>query len=363
MFVREPVFLLDEAKCRKNIAKMAGKATSHGLILRPHFKTHQSAAIGEWFRQAGIEKIAVSSVKMAEYFIKHGWQDVTIAIPFNTRQAGRLIKLNQAARINIIALSDEIPASIGHSCEPALGVFIEIDNGYNRTGLLPEDTRAIEGIITKCRKNPAYRFMGFLTHAGNTYSARGYDEVKAIHDDALNKLFTLKQKYAGEAGVICSYGDTPSCILMENFDGIDEIRPGNFVFYDIMQENIGSCSMEDIAGVLVAPVLAKHPARNEIVVEGGAIHLSKDFIIDNYGRVNFGYPVLLEGLDWQMPDRESYIRSLSQEHGVIKASEKFFNAVSPGDVIGILPVHSCLAAHQMRAYYTREGNYIETMNS
>jgi len=48
--IEQPTLLLDEAAARRNIRFMAEKATRLGLVFRPHFKTHQSAVIGEWFR-------------------------------------------------------------------------------------------------------------------------------------------------------------------------------------------------------------------------------------------------------------------------------------------------------------------------
>src|SRR6476620_10300974 len=84
--ITRPTLLLDEARCRRNIERMASKARRSNVRFRPHFKTHQSAQIGEWFREAGVNAITVSSVKMAEYFASHGWDDITIAFPANWRE-------------------------------------------------------------------------------------------------------------------------------------------------------------------------------------------------------------------------------------------------------------------------------------
>ena len=72
-------------------------------------------------------------------------------------------------------------------------------------------------------------------------------------------------------------GDTPAATLCTNFNGVDEIRPGNFVFYDLMQHSLGVCAIEDIAVKMVCPVIAKHVSRNEIVIFGGAV--LRDFAI------------------------------------------------------------------------------------
>lgn len=48
----KPTLILDEQKCKANINQMVEKAARHHLLFRPHFKTHVSQAVGEWFRQA-----------------------------------------------------------------------------------------------------------------------------------------------------------------------------------------------------------------------------------------------------------------------------------------------------------------------
>ncbi len=79
-------------------------------------------------------------------------------------------------------------------------------------------------------------------------------------DDAQIKLQTLKQKYITRfPDIIISYGDSPSCSLADDLNGFDEIRPGNFVYYDVMQYHIGSCQMDDIAVAAACPVVSVYP--------------------------------------------------------------------------------------------------------
>jgi len=69
---------------------MVQKAKSNHVILRPHFKTHQSRIIGKWFKKAKVDKIAVSSFSMAEYFANDGWKDITVAFPVNIREIEKI---------------------------------------------------------------------------------------------------------------------------------------------------------------------------------------------------------------------------------------------------------------------------------
>ncbi len=362
--VQSPELILNRETCLANIRRMAEKASVNGLTFRPHFKTHQSLTIGRWFRDCGVTAITVSSIKMAGYFAGDGWRDITIAIPVNRLQIRKINSLASRIDLNIDVISTDTLQFLAANLTSPVGAFIEIDNGYNRTGLDPNDSDAIEDMISLMSATELLRFRGFLSHAGNTYGAGSLSRIGAIHSSTVRMLAELKAKYSSPChDITVSIGDTPSCSLLEDFRGVDEIRPGNFVFYDIMQEQIGSCSFRDIAVALAVPVLAMHPQRNEIVVEGGAIHLSKEFITDGEGRTIYGYPVHFTDNGWTVPDRASYVRSLTQEHGVVKASGEFFNSVNVGDIIGILPVHSCLTAHQMRRYVTPDGELISTMNS
>ena len=75
--VTEPTMVLNEEVCKSNIARMAAKAKAANVVFRPHFKTHQSREIGEWFRASGVDKITVSSLNMAMKFAEWGWNDIT----------------------------------------------------------------------------------------------------------------------------------------------------------------------------------------------------------------------------------------------------------------------------------------------
>ena len=83
MKIIKPTLLIDRKKCQSNISRMVNKSLKYNLNLRPHFKTHQSAIIGELFKDFNINTITVSSVSMAIYFEKHGWKNITIAFPVN----------------------------------------------------------------------------------------------------------------------------------------------------------------------------------------------------------------------------------------------------------------------------------------
>lgn len=351
--IHRPTLLLNEAVCRENIRLMKEKADKLGLKFRPHFKTHQSKLIGAWFREAGVKAITVSSVSMARYFNDDGWDDITIAFPLNIRESDDIIALSGKARLNIL-LTMAAPLEVfckqlgSHGNE--IGVFIKIDTGYNRTGLRPDDIGEIEKIINTCRKSASLTFKGFLTHTGHTYNARGRNEIEMISAEAFRLLGSLRKGFdSGPDPLMLSMGDTPACSLLDKFEGIDEIRPGNFVFYDVMQTVIGSCGPERIAVCLACPVVSKNASRKEVVIYGGAVHLSKESVFYK-GKTIFGLVTSLTNSGWSEPYENCYLSSASQEHGVVKVSDELYNTIHTGDLLGVLPVHSCLTAQCMGNY-------------
>ena len=359
LLILKPSLIINEKKCRQNIAKMITKSKKHHLIFRPHFKTHQSIEIGRWFREAGVEKITVSSLDMAAYFASDGWHDITVAFPVNWLEIDKINDLGKRIKLNLLVESAETISFLNQHLTTQVGIFIKVDTGYHRTGIAADKIIFIKGIIRQIKNCNRMNLLGFLTHNGHTYSARSVKEIEEIHLTSLRKLSELKYQFQSkENPIIVSIGDTPSASLMDNFEEANETRPGNFIFYDLVQQQLGSCNFSDISVAMACPIVAKHPERNTIIIYGGGVHLSKEPMIDATGRKIFGLVVRLNKNGWSEPIPGCYLSSLSQEHGVITASNSLINAVNIGELIGVLPVHSCMTADLQSFYLSFNGQII-----
>ena len=242
------------------------------------------------------------------------------------------------------------------------GVFLKIDTGYHRTGIRSSRTNTIDSILEILSANKKITFKGFLTHTGHTYQANSTNEIFSRHFDALLKLKSLKNRYQKNYPKLeISMGDTPSASICGNFEGVDELRPGNFVFYDLMQHSLGTCQMEDIAIKVICPVIAKHVSRGEIVIYGGAVHFSKDTLVNTDGKYLFGRVIIHKQGESILLDTNNYLSKLSQEHGTLKVTPSNFKDINVGDLIEIIPVHSCLTANLMGHMQTSDEEMIEMM--
>src|SRR5258706_7683377 len=152
-----------------------------------------------------------------------------------------------------------------------------------------------------------------------------------------------------------SIGSTPTINEVDNLDGIDEVRPGNYIFFDGFQATLGSCTFDDCALTVLAAVMHRDSTRRRIVVDAGAIAISKD-----RGPVGldlacgYGHVLDLEGKDTGMR-----LDSLSQEHGEIHTdNDDVFERFKVGDRVRILANHSCLTAAQHLHYNILEDGKI-----
>lgn len=358
-----PYLLLDKTKCIQNIERMVLKAKKHNLKLRPHFKTHQSREIGEWYKEFGLNACTVSSFQMAKYFESAGWDDITIAFPVSAYDISIINGLSKSIKINIVTSSYKNINSFNEgNLKRKVGIFIELDCGHNRSGVNIENTREIALIVNLIEQNKHLEFKGFITHAGHTYSAKSTKEVETIHRKVLKNLSLVRTFWKDSyPDITISYGDTPSCSISDDFWGIDEIRPGNFVFYDLTQTSIGSCLVENIAVALICPIVDIYPERGEAIIRGGAVHLSKDSLLLPDGSKSFGAVCLFNGNTWENPIEGMYLKSISQEHGIIscKKSENFNLKV--GQLVAILPIHSCLTLDSMGELFLSDGSKISSM--
>jgi D-serine deaminase-like pyridoxal phosphate-dependent protein len=360
--IKKPTLLLNSETCLKNIRAMACKARDSQAFFRPHFKTHQSATLGEWFRREGTSAITVSSVSMAQYFALHSWKDITIAFPVNILEIEEINKLASSISLNLLIESEETSLFLSKRLTSECGFFIKIDTGYHRTGVEVSNMQLIDRILSVTRTSKL-QFKGFLTHSGNAYHIKDRQELIHIQQIASEILLLLKKQYIQQyPDLIISVGDTPTCSQLSALPGTDEIRPGNFVFFDVMQFALGSCTLEEIAVALICPVVAIHPNRQEAVIYGGAIHLSKDrTLLPPDPEPVYGLAVSWDGEKWDTRQLLGKVSALSQEHGIISLTQAGFN-LKPGDLVAILPVHSCLTANLMRKYYTMDGTVIDMMN-
>jgi D-serine deaminase-like pyridoxal phosphate-dependent protein len=358
----KPTLIIHKEKAIANIHKMHLKAQSNGVLFRPHFKTHQSQTIGRWFRDEGCSAIAVSSVDMAVYFVADGWKDITITTPINLLQLDQIYNLASEIQLNVVVDNMFSLSQLAKGLNTSTGIFIKIDTGSRRCGMLPSMIEEMKAMCNLMKENCYTHFEGFLIHSGHTYRAEVKEKITQIYETDKIILTELKSRLSQycEHDIIISTGDTPGCSVVDDLSWADEIRPGNFIFYDLFQWQVGSCKAEDMACVMACPVVGVYPQRNEVVIYGGAVHFSKDRLLFN-GTEVYGLSAFPESNGKMNINEQGKLIRIWQEHGLLSFPSELMKSISPGDILFVFPVHSCLAIDAVRNVISSEGHEINVI--
>ncbi len=361
--IRRPTLLLDEAVCRDNIRRMVAKAARSGARLRPHAKTHQSARIAEWCRAAGVEALTTSSLAMAHYFAEHGWEDLLVAFPWNWRELDEIAALAARVRLGLLVANEEGAQHLAAQLTQPADIWLEVETGDARSGIPWDEAERLDALRRALSVAPNLRLRGLLTHGGHSYAAKGQAAVAAVWAESLARLRAAREalRARGAGPLELSPGDTPGCQAAVDFIGVDEIRPGAFVFNDLMMRNIGVCREEEMALGVACPLVDRQPARRQWVIYGGAIHLAREATRAAEGG-HYGEVALFDAArGWGPSIPGARVVHLSQEHGIIQVEEADFARAKVGDLLVVRPVHACLSAHHLRGYRTLAGEWLAMM--
>lgn len=357
-----PALILDRSRVAKNAARIRARAAQFGVTLRPHLKTAKSAAVAE-LALGGRGPITVSTLAEAGYFLARGFRDMTYAVgivPAKLDHAAKLVR--DGADLKLLTDSLDVAAALaarGRELGQRFRVLIEIDTGLGRAGIAPDAAELIP--IAQALADGA-ELVGVLAHAGHSYHCDSVDDVKVIAEEERSGAVAAARRLR-EAGFPCpvvSVGSTPTAIHAERLDGVTEIRPGNYLFFDLFQVGVGSCRMEDIAVSVLSSIIGHHRPRNHLVIDAGALALSKDTGANEH-RPGTGYGlVCLPGGKVPLPGLA--VLDVHQEHGIV-AHAKGLDAISKlpferfpiGSRLRVLPNHACMTAAAYDRYYVTDG--------
>ncbi len=348
-----PSLVLDLDVLERNTRRMARRMSDLGVELRPHFKTSKSPYVAEVQRRHGAVGFTVSTLAEARCLIEKGHHDLTWAFPVILSRVHELPPLLERATLRLVVDSSTAIDALEHELagvgEPA-HVWLKADCGYHRAGVDPNGTTALE-LARRLRDSRCLTFDGILSHSGHAYHQRTREGLLAVAEEERSVMAGLAARLDA-SGVDCpgvSVGSTPAMSVVEDLDGVTEARPGNYVFYDHTQVQLGACAVHDVAVTVLASVISSQPGARHSVIDAGALSLSKDPGPD-WGPPTFGEIVSDYAAGELDPDIR--VESLSQEHGILSA------ALPVGERVRILPNHSCLVVPHFDRYVLARGDEV-----
>lgn len=332
-----PYIYVNYRKMLKNIKTMADLANEVNVDIRPHCKSHKTVEIAKQQIRFGASGITASTLKEVEILKKGGIGSITLAYPLiGDDKINNYLKLGKNLDLRTIVLDFEHAKYLDKyfSRTNPLIAYLKVDCGLKRLGIQPEE---IIDTVEKITELENIMIIGLLTHGGQSYSGLVSKEFVAEIEAAA----VLSHKLPS---LIASAGSTPTAKELLKITGIDEIRPGNYVFYDNTMINLGVCEEEECSLFVKSTILAVY--KEYMVIDAGSKALSSD--IGVHGNK------LLKGFGLVVEDKNLLIERLSEEHGIVTGNGiKNFKA---GDVLTIVPNHACSVVNLFDEMHIFDGN-------
>lgn len=348
-----PCLVLDRRRLARNLSRMASAVALLGVRLRPHMKTAKSADVARMALPEG-GGITVSTLAEAEYFLAHGFGDMILGSAITPAKLDQVARLN-AAGGQIKVVTDDADMAAGIARHPGnVSALIEIDCGEGRSGVAAEDA---ELLVIGAQLGE--RLAGVFAHAGHSYAARDHVRLAEIaqreRNDAARAARRLRE--AGHDCKIVSIGSSPTALAGGEMPAapwsVTEFRPGVYMFGDLFQVAIGTHRREDIAVTVLTSVIGRKRAERRILIDAGALALSRDrstaatdtdcgfgLVLDAGGEPSLG---------------ESLVVRTWQEHALVELARGGAEGFAIGSQLRVAPNHACLTAAAHDRYYVVDG--------
>jgi D-serine deaminase-like pyridoxal phosphate-dependent protein len=350
-----PRLLLDPRRLQRNIDAMAARCEKLGVTLRPHLKTPKSLQVANLAIPDKTAPITVSTLKEAEYFAQGGYTDILCAAASTPLKIGRAAKIQKDTGAQIILVTDSVELvqeadARAREAGAEFAFLLEIDCGEHRSGIqtASDDLQAVAAALNGARN---ISLAGVLTHAGHSYGYSKPDHIADVAEAERSAAVTSAQtlRDAGHACAIVSVGSTPTVLHAAQLEGVTEVRAGVYLFQDLAQYSKGICRLDDIAVTVLATVIGHNRAGKALVLDAGALALSKDISANAFlPDARYGY--VCDALTVEHFNGLS-VRDVYQEHGMVPVpDESWFTRLPIGSQVRVMPNHTCITCAAYDAY-------------
>ena len=344
--IETPSVLVDRDRLNANLDRMQRLATKGNVRLRPHVKTHKCLQIAELQLERGAIGVTASKVDEALMFIGCGVKSMTVAYPIvDDRKLRRLLAAAQDEDVEIRVVADSaygvgVLAGVAMEFTKPLSVFLKIDVGLHRCGLeetdacLPEVARLISA-------TPGLRFAGLLSHAGHAYAAKHREQVAAIAGDERAILQRVRRQLEADGIEVneVSVGSTPTVLASDTFEGLTELRPGNYVFLDATALRLGVATLNQVALTVLVTIVSANDSY--FIIDAGSKVLSSDLGAHGTG-AGLGYGMAFPLRAEHAAATALKVVRLSEEHGFVTRGDA---DLPIGSKLQIVPNHACPVAN------------------
>lgn len=344
-----PCIVIDVEQARRNVIAMQKAVNEAGCRLRPHIKTHKMPFFARMQVEAGAVGITCAKVSEAELMADGGLDDIFIAYPlvgaFRIRRAVALAK--RVKRLILAVDSIEGAAALNQAAlaeNMRLETRLEIDTGAKRTGVLMRNASLLAENIARL---PGLRLTGLYTFKSLNYQGEATrDNELAAREEA--ELLVETATAIRNKGITIediSGGSSPTGLAVARTGAVNEVRPGTYIFKDLMLCDEGVAKPEELAARFAATVVSC-PGEDYAIIDGGTKCFPTDVPLNTAPFFYTAY-AYVEGMEYL------HLNRMNEEHGIITSSTGK-TGLRVGQTLSLLPLHVCTAINMQNSVYLWE---------
>lgn len=329
-----PAAVVDVDRMAANLDNMARYAARHDLALFPHTKTHKTPELSKEQLRRGAAGLTVATLHEAEVMSAVAPRILLAYPPAGHPKLERFAAVAAETDVTVAVDSEEALRGVQAALRAAdarAHVLIEIDAGMHRVGVArPEHAVALAAMTQDVQETIYAGVLFYPGHIREHVSEQNYtiSTTRAIINEFLAALIA-----ADLAPERISGGSTPTAYASHQFDAVNEIRPGTYIFNDRTTAGIGACEWSECAYSVLATVVSTSVS-GQAVVDAGSKALFREEL---RGAPAAGFGALLD-----RPD--VIVKNMSEEHGLLDISRSDWRP-RVGDRVRIVPNHVCVSVN------------------
>ncbi|HSJ15365.1 MAG TPA: alanine racemase [Longimicrobiales bacterium] len=329
-----PAAIVDLDVMEANLARVADYARAHTIALRPHAKTHKTAALAAEQVARGAVGVTVATAHEAEVMAT-AVSDILVAYPpVGPARIARLLALPESVRVSVALDSIEALEGLAEAAAARgreAGVLVELDVGMHRVGVQTPEA-ALE-LARRAATLRGVRYEGVLCYPGHIREHVSAQEPALRRLAADLEAFLDALERGGLAPRVVSGGSTPTLFASHRIPQLSEMRPGTYIFNDRTTAAIGACAWTDCAYSVLATVVST-AVPGQAAVDAGSKALNRE---DIRGVDAPGFGALL--------DRPGVVvKAMSEEHGLLDLAATDWQP-RVGERVRIVPNHVCISVN------------------
>ena len=324
--ISTPGLLISEKNIKSNIKSMIDISGDPNRLW-PHIKTHKMPGIIDIQIKYGIKKFKCATIGELEMLSKFNIREILLSNQLTFEKLEKFIKIQKKyPKIRMSTLVDNSISlknysEIAEKYKTKINLWIDINNGMNRTGVEPNNEAC--SIFQKIASASNLNAKGLHVYDGHIRES-DYSKRKQVCDNAFSHVLDLKKNIEKKGILIDKIvaGGTPTFPIHAKRENV-EVSPGTSLLWD---DRYGT-AFEDLkfihSAVLIGSIISK-PSKDLICINLGHKSVASEM---DFPRLSF--------LNLKNTEQIGH----SEEHLVVKCNES--DKYHVGMICYSIPSHIC----------------------